>query len=115
MGDSIHVSTVDVEEQPSVAAKYDVMILPTILIDEKTVLTGAIEEDDIKTQLWGTILNRGQLREGIHERKKESMLRITMNTLNSVTRQELIREDLPSSVFDTYNELENDPRNLAKL
>lgn len=94
MGDSIHVLTVDVEEQPAVAAKYDIMTLPTILIDDEKVLSGAIEEDDIKTHLWETILNRGRYREGIHERKKESMLRITMNTLNSITKQELIRENL---------------------
>jgi len=94
MGDSIHVVSIDIDEQPAAATKHDIMALPTILIDDKKVLSGAIEEDDIKTQLWETILNRGQYREGIHERKKESMLRITMNTLNSVTKQELVREDL---------------------
>ena len=94
MGDSIHVVTVDVDEQPTVAAKYDITALPTILIDDKKVLYGSFEEDDIKSQLWETILNRGRVREWVHGRKKESMLRITMNTLNSVTRQELIREDI---------------------
>jgi len=94
MGDSIRVVTVDVDEQPAVAAKYEIMTLPTIVIDEKKVLHGTIEEDDIKTQLWETLLNRGGRREGVHERKKESMLRITMNTLNSIARQEMIRDDL---------------------
>ncbi len=94
MGDSIHVITVDVDEQPTVATKYDVSALPTILIDEQIVLSGVIEEDQIKTKLWETLINRGRRREWIHDRKKESMIQITMNMLNSVTRQELIREDI---------------------
>ena len=94
MGESIHVLTVDVDEQPKVADKYEITTLPTILIDDKKVLYGSIDEDDIKTKLWETLINRGRLIEGLHERKKESMLRITMNTLNSVTRQELIREEI---------------------
>lgn len=94
MGDSIHVLTVDLDEQPQVGEKYDIKTLPTVLIEDKRMLYGSIEEDDIKTQLWETLITRGTLREGVHERKKESMLQITMNTLNSITRQELIREDI---------------------
>ena len=51
LGSAIHFTKIDVDELPDIAADFDIMSIPTIVILEITRLTGAMSAEEFISQL----------------------------------------------------------------
>ncbi|MHA1244625.1 MAG: V4R domain-containing protein [Candidatus Heimdallarchaeota archaeon] len=91
MADICHVSTVDVVEKPKIAEKYNVKLLPTIMIDEEIVLQGLVGESDIRDVLWERVIGSIIKKEKTFEARKETLLFISKNSFDSIMNEEFIR------------------------
>ncbi len=94
MSDIVHVSTIDVDEDPEAASKYGVYKLPALMVNEEIVLHGSVTEDDVRDILWTRLITEILKTEEIASLRKENMLNITMNALQSVSGEELVRPNI---------------------
>jgi predicted hydrocarbon binding protein len=92
--DMCHISTINVQENPKIADKYNVRSLPTVMIDDEIVLQGLVTETDIRDLLWqrvtGSIINR----EKSFDLRKETLLTISKNSFDSIMNEEFIRPNI---------------------
>jgi predicted hydrocarbon binding protein len=94
MSDICHISTVDVSKQPEIAEKYNVMTLPTILINDEIVLQGLVSESDIRDMLWQRVIASIMDREKTYDARKESLLFISKNSFDSIMNEKFIRPNI---------------------
>lgn len=91
MADICHVSTIDVVREPKTAERYNVKMLPTIMIDDEIVLQGLVGESDIRDVLWERVISSIIKREKTFDVRKESLLYISKNSFDSMMNEEFIR------------------------
>jgi glutaredoxin len=89
-----HVSTIDVTENPEVAARYKIKSLPTLIINDEKVLSGQITEGEVQNVLWNKLVTTILEREKSYDMRKETMLAITTNTLSSALELQLVRPSI---------------------
>jgi len=91
MADICHISKIDVVKEPKIAEKYDVRMLPTIMIDDDIVLQGLVGESDIRDVLWERVISSIIKREKTFDVRKEALLYISKNSFDSIMNEEFIR------------------------
>jgi len=89
----LHVSTIDITEEQEIAAKYGILSVPVVMMNEERIAEGLITEDVIREKLWSQILPNIISREK-DTRRKESMMILTKNTISSIISQEIVRKNL---------------------
>lgn len=89
-----HVSTIDITENPEVAARYNIKSLPTLVINDEKVLSGLISDADVQNLLWNKLVSTILEREKSYDMRKETMLSITTNTLSSALELQLVRPSI---------------------
>lgn len=89
-----HVSTIDVTENPEVAARYKIRSLPTLIVNDEQVLSGQITEGEVQNVLWSKLVSTILEREKSYDTRKETMLAITTNTLSSALELQLVRPSI---------------------
>ncbi|MHA1258250.1 MAG: V4R domain-containing protein [Candidatus Heimdallarchaeaceae archaeon] len=89
----LHVNTIDITEEQEIAAQYGIMSVPVVMLNEERIAEGLITEDVIREKLWSSILPNILSREK-DTRRKESLMILTKNTINSIISQELVRKNL---------------------
>ncbi|MFW9921841.1 MAG: V4R domain-containing protein [Candidatus Thorarchaeota archaeon] len=94
MGDICHISKIDVVKDPKIAEKYNVRMLPTIMIDEEIVLQGLVGESDIRDVLWERVIGSIIKREKTFDARKEALLYISKNSFDSLMKEEFIRPNI---------------------
>jgi predicted hydrocarbon binding protein len=89
MQDLVHVLTIDVDDDPEAEKQYNINALPTLVIDDETVLEGGMDDDSVREILWSTLLNKAVTSEEAVEVTKSSLLALTINAMGSLngTRQ----------------------------
>ncbi|MHA2357813.1 MAG: V4R domain-containing protein [Candidatus Heimdallarchaeaceae archaeon] len=101
----LHVSTIDISEEQEIAAQYGIMSVPVVMLNEERIAEGLITEDVIREKLWSSILPNILIQEK-DTRRKESMMVLTKNTINSIISQELVRQGLGDYVhIKTYQQV----------
>ena len=91
MSDICHISKIDVVEEPKIAEKYNVRMLPTIMIDDDIVLQGLVGESDIRDVLWERVIGSIVKREQTFDVRKEALLFISKNSFDSIMNEQFIR------------------------
>ncbi len=94
MSDFIYVNTVDVDENPEAAQRYNISSLPTLMINEQIVLQGGMDDDSIREILWNTLLSLAVANKERLERSKQSLLHVAVNTWESLTGERMLRKTL---------------------
>ena len=89
----LHVSTIDITEEQEIAAKYGILSVPVVMMNEERIAEGMITEDVIREKLWSQILPNIISQEK-DTRRKESMMILTKNTISSIISQEIVRKNL---------------------
>jgi predicted hydrocarbon binding protein len=89
----LHVSTIDITEEQEIAAKYGILSVPVVMMNEERIAEGMITEDVIREKLWSQILPNIISQEK-DTRRKESMMILTKNTISSIISQEIVRQNL---------------------
>ncbi len=89
-----HVSTIDVNENPEVAARYKIKSLPTLIVNDEKVLSGQISEGEVQNVLWNKLVTTILEREKSYDMRKDTMLAITTNTLSSALELQLVRPSI---------------------
>ena len=89
----LHVSTIDISEEQEIAAKYGILSVPVVMMNEERIAEGLITEDVIREKLWSQILPNIISQEK-DTRRKESMMILTKNTISSIISQEIVRKNL---------------------
>jgi predicted hydrocarbon binding protein len=89
----LHVSTIDISEEQEIAAKYGIMSVPVVMMNDERIAEGLITEDVIREKLWSQLLPDIISRER-DTRRKESMMILTKNTISSIISQELVRKNI---------------------
>lgn len=92
--DLCHISTINVNEYPKVAEKYNVRSLPTVIIDDEIVLQGLVTESDIQDLLWQRVTGSIMEREESFDARKETLLTISKNSFDSIMNEEFIRPNI---------------------
>ncbi|MBD3191923.1 MAG: hypothetical protein GF308_14845, partial [Candidatus Heimdallarchaeota archaeon] len=93
--DMCHISTVDIAEKPKVAERYNVMSVPTVMIDDDIVLQGlVISESDIRQALWKKVLSSIVDRQQTYYARKETLLFLSKNSYDSIMQEKLIRSNI---------------------
>ncbi len=93
MKDILHITKIDITEEPEYAEQYNVMSLPMLIMNDEVISTGLITEDDIKDKLWGQVLPM-MVSQDKQSRRKESMMILTKNTISSIISQEIVRKTI---------------------
>lgn len=93
MQDTIHVSKIDISEEQEIANQYGIMSVPVLMMNDEVLAQGMITEDVIRERIWSKILPTMVSQER-HTRRKESMMVLTKNTIDSIISQELLRENI---------------------
>ena len=88
------MTTVDVDLSPEIAKKYEINRLPTVYMGNERVLEGYMSEDDIRDRLWNRIFHSVLANDLSHEKRKENLIWLTRNMINSVSGKELIRPNI---------------------
>lgn len=94
MSDFIYVNTVDVDENPDAAERYNITSLPTLMINEQIVLQGGMDDDSVREILWNTLLSLAVANKERLERSKKSLLHIAVNSWESLTGERMLRKTL---------------------
>lgn len=94
MSDFIYVNTVDVDENPDAAERYNITSLPTLMINEQIVLQGGMDDDSVREILWNTLLSLAVANKERLERSKQSLLHIAVNSWESLTGERMLRKTL---------------------
>ncbi|MGC9780170.1 MAG: thioredoxin family protein [Candidatus Heimdallarchaeota archaeon] len=92
--DMCHISTIDVQQQPKIAEKYNVRTLPTVMIDDEIVLQGLVTESDIRDLLWQQVTGSMMDREESFDARKETLLTISKNSFDSLLNEDFIRPNI---------------------
>lgn len=90
----VHVSTVDVDDDPDSAQRYGITSLPTLMINEQIVLQGGMDDDSVRELLWNTLLTHAVQNEELVELSKQSLLVLTMNFWDSLNREKQLRTNI---------------------
>ncbi|MHA1398975.1 MAG: V4R domain-containing protein, partial [Candidatus Heimdallarchaeaceae archaeon] len=93
MKDIVHVTKVDITEEPEFADQYNVLTVPMLMMNEEVIATGLITEEDIKDKMWGQILPM-MVSQDKQTRRKESMMVLTKNTISSIISQDIVRKTI---------------------
>jgi len=91
MQEMVHVSTIDVDDDPEAKKQYNVMALPTLVINDEIVLEGGMDDDSVREILWSTLLNQAVSSEEAVSQTKKSLLSFTMNIMDSLNGTRVIR------------------------
>ena len=94
IGTNVNVTTVDVDISPDIAKKYEINRLPAVYMGNERVLEGYMSEDDIRDRLWNQIFHSVLANDLSHEKRKENLIWLTRNMINSVSGKELIRPNI---------------------
>ncbi len=92
IGELIYVNTVDVDENPDVAERYNIHHLPTLMINEKVVLEGGMDDDSVREILWNTLLSLAVANKERMEKSKQSLLHLAVNSWESLTGERMLRK-----------------------
>ncbi len=93
MNDMIFVSKIDITEEKEIASQYGIMSVPVLMMNDEIIAQGNIGEDVIREKLWSQILPN--IIEGQKDsRRKEIMMVLTRNTIDSIISQQLIRNNI---------------------
>ncbi|NHJ47139.1 MAG: hypothetical protein FK733_05055 [Asgard group archaeon] len=92
--DMCHISTINVQEDPKIADRYNVRSLPTVMIDDEIVLQGLVTESDIRDLLWQRVTGSIMDRERSFDARKETLLTISKNSFDSIMNEEFIRPNI---------------------
>ena len=91
MQDLVHVSTIDVNDDPDTASQYEIMALPSLVINESIVLQGGMDDDSVRDLLWSTLMSHALTTEEALELTTNSLLSITMNAMDSLSGSRILR------------------------
>ncbi|MEA2069753.1 MAG: V4R domain-containing protein [Asgard group archaeon] len=94
MSDVCHVSTINVQQDPKIAEKYNVRTLPTVMIEDEIVLQGLVGENDIRDLLWQRVTSSIMDRERNYDTQKETLLFISKNSFDSIMNEVFIRPNI---------------------
>jgi predicted hydrocarbon binding protein len=94
MASFVHVSTIDVDDDPDSASRYGISSLPTLMINEQIVLQGGMDDDSVRELLWNTLLTHAVENEESVELSKQSLLILTMNFWDSLNRAKQLRTNI---------------------
>jgi predicted hydrocarbon binding protein len=94
MGASVNVTTVDVDLSPDIAEKFNISRLPTVVMGNQRVLEGYMVEDDIRDRMFNFIMQNILKKDVSYEKRKENLIWLTRNLIESISRKELIRPNI---------------------
>ncbi|MHA2028058.1 MAG: V4R domain-containing protein [Candidatus Kariarchaeaceae archaeon] len=91
MQELVHVSTIDVQDDPDTASQYEIMALPSLVINESIVLEGGMDDDSVRDLLWSTLMSHALTTEKALSLTTNSLLAITMNAMDSLNGNRILR------------------------
>lgn len=91
MQELVHVSTIDVQDDPDTASQYEIMALPSLVINESIVLEGGMDDDSVRDLLWTTLMSHALTTEKALTLTTNSLLAITMNAMDSLQGNRILR------------------------
>ena len=94
MQDMIHVSTIDVDDDPEAASRYSISALPTLVINDVIVLQGGMDDDSVRDLLWTTLLGQAVSSEKAIQDTKNSLLALTINSMDSLNGSRILRPSI---------------------
>ena len=94
MGSFVHVHTIDVKATPEAAARYNIVHLPTLMINEEIVLQGGMDDDSVRDLLWDTIMAHAVQSKELIDQSKQSLLYLTMNFWDSLNGSKQLRQTI---------------------
>jgi predicted hydrocarbon binding protein len=94
MGNQVNVTTIDVDLNPDIANKFKINQLPTVVLGNEKILTGYMNEDEIRDRLWNKIFQTLILKDTSFERRKEQIFVLSKNIIDSLTKDVSIRPNI---------------------
>ena len=94
MQELVHVSTIDIVDDPDTASQYQILALPTLVINESVVLEGGMDDDSVRDLLWSTLMSHAISTEKTVTDTTNSLLAITMNAMDSLNGSRILRPSL---------------------
>ena len=95
---NVLLTTVDVDIQPETSLQFGVKNLPTILLGTgniyETIAEGYVEQDTVKDRLMNRIFHSLIAGEAAQAKRKENLIWLTRNVINSVQKKVLIRPNI---------------------
>ncbi len=89
--DMVYLSIINLDVNPEAAKEYPIHQLPLLVMNEKVVLRGKVEEELVEELLWNELMNQVGASVKVDVEMKSSLLGYTMISLNSINKSKLLR------------------------
>ncbi|OLS23729.1 MAG: hypothetical protein HeimC3_23720 [Candidatus Heimdallarchaeota archaeon LC_3] len=100
IGTNVSLTTVDVDLSPETALQFNIKNLPTVIMgtggssNYEKIVEGYMEEEDIRHRLTNRIFHSILAGETASAKRKENMIWLSKNVIDSIQKKRLIRQNI---------------------